>query len=55
MREAETAQMLRDKASAMELAGYPVQLVSGPARNLKVTQPADLRLAAWYLSGQADT
>ena len=44
-----------DEASAMELAGYPVQLVPGPARNLKVTRPADLRLAAWYLSGQADS
>ena len=46
---------ITDEASAMELAGYPMQLVPGPARNLKVTQPADLRLAAWYLSGQADT
>ena len=45
---------ITDEASAMELAGYPVQLVPGPARNLKVTRPADLRLAAWYLSGQAD-
>jgi 2-C-methyl-D-erythritol 4-phosphate cytidylyltransferase len=33
----------------MELAGYPVQLVAGPAGNLKVTVPADLPLAAWYL------
>ena len=46
---------ITDEASAMELAGYPVQLVPGPARNLKVTRPADLRLAAWYLSGKADT
>lgn len=38
-----------DEASAMELAGYPVQLVPGPARNLKVTVPEDLELAAWYL------
>ena len=33
----------------MEMAGYPVQLVVGSSRNLKVTVPADLELAAWYL------
>lgn len=38
-----------DEASAMEMAGYPVQLVPGSSRNLKVTLPADLELAAWYL------
>jgi 2-C-methyl-D-erythritol 4-phosphate cytidylyltransferase len=42
-----------DEASAMELAGHPVQLVPGSSRNLKVTVPADLELAAWYLSRQA--
>jgi 2-C-methyl-D-erythritol 4-phosphate cytidylyltransferase len=42
-----------DEASAMELAGYPVQLVAGPAGNLKVTVPADLPLAAWYLQAAA--
>ncbi len=40
---------LTDEASAMELAGHPVQLVPGSPRNLKVTLPADLQLAAWYL------
>lgn len=40
---------ITDEASAMELAGYPVQLVPGSARNLKVTLPGDLQLAAWYL------
>ncbi len=34
----------------MELAGYPVQLLPGPASNLKVTVPEDLALAAWYLA-----
>ncbi|MEZ5571862.1 MAG: 2-C-methyl-D-erythritol 4-phosphate cytidylyltransferase [Halioglobus sp.] len=38
-----------DEASAMELAGYPVQLVAASTGNLKVTVPADLPLAAWYL------
>jgi 2-C-methyl-D-erythritol 4-phosphate cytidylyltransferase len=39
-----------DEASAMEQAGYPVQLVTGSSRNLKVTVPADLKLAAWILA-----
>lgn len=38
-----------DEASAMELAGRPVQLVHGSSDNLKVTVAADLALAAWYL------
>lgn len=42
-----------DEASAMELANYPVQLVPGSPANLKVTQPADLQLAGWYLAQQA--
>jgi 2-C-methyl-D-erythritol 4-phosphate cytidylyltransferase len=41
-----------DEASAMEMAGYPVQLVTGSARNLKVTIAADLQLATWYLQAQ---
>lgn len=41
--------MVTDEASAMEMAGYPVQLVSGSRSNLKVTLQADLPLAAWYL------
>ncbi|MEE4144317.1 MAG: 2-C-methyl-D-erythritol 4-phosphate cytidylyltransferase [Halieaceae bacterium] len=41
--------VITDEASAMELAGHPVQLVPGSARNLKVTLPEDLQLAAWYL------
>jgi 2-C-methyl-D-erythritol 4-phosphate cytidylyltransferase len=40
---------ITDEASAMELAGHPVQLVLGPSRNIKVTRPSDLALAAWYL------
>ena len=40
---------ITDEASAMELAGETVQLVAGSSRNLKVTIPADLELAAWYL------
>lgn len=41
-----------DESSAMELAGYPVQLVVGPAGNFKVTLPDDLPLAHWYLQAR---
>ena len=43
-------QLITDESSAMELAGHPVQLVEGTPRNLKVTVPADLALAQFYLS-----
>jgi 2-C-methyl-D-erythritol 4-phosphate cytidylyltransferase len=43
-----------DEASAMELAGHPVQLVAAQYPNLKVTVPADLELAAWYLQRAAN-
>lgn len=46
-------QAVTDEASAMEMAGYPVQLVRGSPRNLKVTHPADLELAAWYLAANS--
>ena len=45
---------ITDEASAMELAGQSVQLVPGSSRNLKVTVPADLALAGWYLEHPAD-
>jgi 2-C-methyl-D-erythritol 4-phosphate cytidylyltransferase len=38
-----------DEASAMEMAGHRVQLVPGSPSNLKVTVPADLDLAGFYL------
>ena len=40
---------MTDEACAMEMAGYPVQLIAASAGNLKVTVPTDLPLAAWYL------
>jgi 2-C-methyl-D-erythritol 4-phosphate cytidylyltransferase len=39
-----------DEASAMERCGHPVWLVAGERSNLKVTQPADLELAGFYLA-----
>jgi 2-C-methyl-D-erythritol 4-phosphate cytidylyltransferase len=41
-----------DEASAMEMAGFPVQLIAASAGNLKVTVPADLSLAGWYLQSR---
>ncbi|MAT93292.1 MAG: 2-C-methyl-D-erythritol 4-phosphate cytidylyltransferase [Halioglobus sp.] len=38
-----------DEAAAMELAGHPVQLVPGSPRNIKITVPADLPLAEFFL------
>ncbi|MEM9253906.1 MAG: 2-C-methyl-D-erythritol 4-phosphate cytidylyltransferase [Pseudomonadota bacterium] len=38
-----------DEASAMEAAGYPVQIVPSSSENLKITWAADLSLAGWYL------
>jgi 2-C-methyl-D-erythritol 4-phosphate cytidylyltransferase len=41
-----------DEASAMELAGHPVQLVAGSANNLKITVPGDISLAEFYLQSR---
>lgn len=45
---------ITDEASAMEYAGFPVQLVRGSPANLKVTVAEDLALAAWYLQRRSD-
>ncbi len=41
---------ITDEASAMELMGVEVCLVEGTAENFKVTKPADLALAGFYIS-----
>lgn len=43
---------ITDEASAMEWAGQPVLLVEGRSDNIKITQPEDLALAAFYLEKQ---
>lgn len=43
-------QTVTDEASAMELAGFQPQLVSGRSDNLKITRPEDLALAEFYLT-----
>ena len=40
---------ITDEASAMERAGYPVQIIEGSASNLKVTFAEDLELAEFWL------
>jgi 2-C-methyl-D-erythritol 4-phosphate cytidylyltransferase len=42
-----------DEASVVERAGLPVAVVHGSAVNLKITQPADLALAEFYLRQRA--
>ena len=42
-----------DEASAVEAAGFKPRLVAADASNLKVTYPADLRLAELILQGRA--
>ena len=41
---------MTDESSAMELAGYAPKLVEGQRDNIKITQPSDLALAAFFLS-----
>lgn len=41
---------ITDEASALELAGQSVQLVSGSVKNIKITHPEDLELASFYLA-----
>jgi 2-C-methyl-D-erythritol 4-phosphate cytidylyltransferase len=42
-----------DEASLIERAGLPVAVVMGSPRNIKITTPADLELAEFYLSSTA--
>jgi 2-C-methyl-D-erythritol 4-phosphate cytidylyltransferase len=45
---------LTDEASAVEAAGYKPRLVRSATSNLKVTYPADLRLAELILEGRRE-
>ena len=48
--EAETDEFSgTDEASLLERAGIEVSVVSGSARNFKITQPGDIELAEFYL------
>jgi 2-C-methyl-D-erythritol 4-phosphate cytidylyltransferase len=39
-----------DEASLLERAGHPVHVVMGSAQNFKITTPADLQLAEFFLA-----
>jgi len=39
-----------DEASLVERSGHPVAVVMGSAQNIKITTPADLELAEFYLA-----
>lgn len=43
---------LTDEASALEYLGLHPLLIEGDARNIKITRPADLALAAFFLQEQ---
>jgi 2-C-methyl-D-erythritol 4-phosphate cytidylyltransferase/2-C-methyl-D-erythritol 2,4-cyclodiphosphate synthase len=43
-----------DEAALVERSGYPVQLVDGDPRNLKITTADDLAIAERFLRGTAD-
>jgi 2-C-methyl-D-erythritol 4-phosphate cytidylyltransferase len=43
-----------DEASLVERAGHPVAVVMGSSRNIKITTPADMELAEFYLKASAD-
>jgi len=42
-----------DEASLIERAGLPVAVVMGSHRNIKITTPADMELAEFYLSSSS--
>lgn len=44
--------VVTDEASAMELAGYTPQLIEGHSDNIKITRPADLAMAEFFLQQQ---
>lgn len=43
-----------DEASLIERTGHPVAVVMGSPRNIKITTPADMRLAEFYLKGSSE-
>jgi 2-C-methyl-D-erythritol 4-phosphate cytidylyltransferase len=45
---------ITDESMAMELAGFPVSILEGPATNIKVTLPVDLEFAEIILRRMAE-
>lgn len=50
----ETGFLVTDESSAMERAGHSPRLVQGSEDNIKITRPADLRLAELYLKALSE-
>lgn len=48
------ANAITDDASAVEMLGHAPRLIEGHPRNLKVTLPADIRIAEMYLAHKED-
>ncbi len=41
-----------DEAGLVERIGHDVHVVLGSERNMKITKPADMELARFYLEGE---
>lgn len=58
MKAIETAiargEQMTDDLKALELIGYPVRLIQGSKRNIKLTHPEDIKLARFYLGSFDD-
>ena len=47
--------LITDEASAIEQAGQALQIVEASSDNIKITEPADLDLANFYINQQEKT
>ena len=47
-----SGRLVTDEAAAMELAGHRPRMIQGHRDNIKITLPADLALAAFYLQAR---
>lgn len=52
-RSLSAGRLVTDEAAAMELAGHRPRMVQGHRDNIKITLPADLALAAFYLQARS--
>ena len=43
-----------DDASAMEAMGYSIDLIEGDSSNIKITRPADIKLASLFLGSRVE-
>ena len=52
--EQEFSELFTDDASVMEQAGYNVRITLGDSKNIKITTPADIKLAEMYIKGEEE-